>query len=387
MLNPVMMAVTAGTEEGVAIVRNDEPIPVPDQGQVLVRIIYAGQNPPDVYALDKQRSSAYFDPNFVLGSDLSGIVVESRSKDVPIGARICAWVPGGTSIHGSYAEYVVCDADMTICVPANMSLRLAAALPFSFFTALHGLQVGLGLEMDVMDKSSTPVLVWGAGTACGYYASQILHSAGYEVIAVAGSRSKNQLDSVGINNFFSRDNIDQVVNSITQRWPNLQFALDCHASQESLDACIRCIQPEESENDETKRYHIHALLPTQPSVTMPANLKVTFDLIHTMTGKPLPILSMVQPAHTADRLALDHKVAVQWSQYDKGLLYKSLQQDKIKTLPVTVWNEEKASIKQRLENIKNVLESIAKGTSLPNGKIVHHIQDVQQPIEHLLEGP
>ncbi|PWN37251.1 GroES-like protein [Meira miltonrushii] len=364
MLKSTMLAITAGKEDGIAIVRKDIPIPTPNSGQVLVRIIYAGQNPPDAYALDKQRSAAYFDPDFILGSDLSGIVVESKSDNVPIGARICAWVPGNTSVTGAYAEYVVCDAEMVICVPANLSLRLAAALPFSFFTALHGLQVGLGLQMDKMDTERTPVLIWGAGTACGYYASQLLHLAGYEVIAVAGQKSKYQLEAVGVNNFYPRDNLDQAIDK-------------------SLDACVRCMKTEASA-------HIHTLLPAQPSVTKLANLKITFDLVHTMTGKSLPILSMVQPAHTADHLALHHEIAVEWSKYDKGLLYKMLQKNQIKILPITVWREDalaNSNVKERIESIKEALEFVANGSAFPNGKIVHHIQDIQQRIEHLLGGP
>lgn len=378
-----MLAITAGKEEGVAIVRKDIPIPIPDQDQVLVRVIYAGQNPPDAYALDKQRSSAYLDPDFILGSDLSGLVVESKSENVPIGARVCAWVPGGTSVHGAYAEYVVCDAEMVICIPANLSLRSAAALPFSFFTALHGLQIGLGLQIDKADTKRTPVLVWGAGTSCGFYASQLLQLAGYKVIAVAGQKSKDQLEAVGVTNIYSRDHLDQAIRDITQRWPKLQYALDCHASQESLDACIRCIKTE-------GLAHIHALLPTQPSVSKPANLEITFDLIHTMTGKALPILSMVQPPHTAEQLALHHEVAVKWSQYDKGILYKMIQENRIKVLPADIWKEDavkNTNVEQRIGNIKESLELVARGSAIPNGKIVYHIQNIQQPIEHLFEGP
>lgn len=383
-----MMAITAAKDEGIALIRNDVPIPLPEQGQILLRIIYAGQNPPDVYALDKQRSSAYFDENFILGSDVSGIVIESKSQDVPIGAHVSAWIPGGTSSQGGYAEYVVCDATMVIRIPTYMSFRLAAALPFSFFTALHGLQIGLGLDMEPLtlqnisktQKVKTSILIWGAGTACGYYACQISQLAGYEVIAVAGNKSKEQLKEVGISHFFSRDDPNQISKEIKQRWPNLYYALDCHASQESLNACIQSLRAVETNFDvEAKQYRIHALLPTQSSLIIPSNLKITFDLIHTMTGKPLPILSMIQPTHRVEKLERDHQLAVEWSRFDQGFLSKLLEQHQIKPLPVTVWKEDMISnvgIRERFESIKGILESVANGASIPSGKLVHQIGDI-----------
>src|SRR5579872_6024220 len=99
------------------------PVPVPGQGEVLIRIAAAGVNRPDLL----QRKGMYPPPPGVTdipGLEVAGEVVHAGSgvTDPGIGARVCALVSGG-----GYAEYVSAPAVQCLPVPAALSMEEAAA--------------------------------------------------------------------------------------------------------------------------------------------------------------------------------------------------------------------------------------------------------------------
>jgi NADPH:quinone reductase len=106
------------------------PVPRPGEGDVLIRVAYAGVNRPDIL----QRSGSYPPPPGAsphLGLEVSGEIVEVGAK-VPqwrVGDRVCALCNGG-----GYAEYAVVPAGQVLPVPRGLSLLQAAALPETYFT-------------------------------------------------------------------------------------------------------------------------------------------------------------------------------------------------------------------------------------------------------------
>lgn len=365
-----MRALTIGPALGEALLRRDMAVPRPGPGQLLVKVLFAGQNTTDPYVLDATASSSYRHPSHILGNDFLGLVVDGSREGlerVPRSAKVCGWVMGDTSVDGSYADFLVCDADMVVRVPDDgyddMEL---AALPFCFSTALHALTTNLCLNVSPKQKMhGQPVLVWGAGTSCGAYAVQLLLLSGHEVLAVSGPDSEATLQRLGVNYIFPRSPIKETVENVRSQWPNLSHALDCFASSQSIDACIRCFGKDGGV--------LHALWPKDASVQQPANVAVSFDLVHCMHGKRVPILDMLQPAPSDAKLQRDRAMATQWFSYDRGALYRLLVEKRITLLPVTEWGVSPGSGSlQGLEGVQEALRMAAKGR-LPSGKIVHRI--------------
>ena len=106
------------------------PIPALDDHEVLVKVIAAGVNGPDLV----QRRGQYPPPegaSDLLGLEVSGEVVAVGTNQTlwAIGDKIC-----GLSNGGGYAEYVSIDAAHCLPIPSDISLTDAAGLPETYFT-------------------------------------------------------------------------------------------------------------------------------------------------------------------------------------------------------------------------------------------------------------
>src|SRR5262245_85948 len=106
------------------------PAPKPGRGEVLIRVMAAGVNRPDIM----QRLGRYPPPpgaSEIPGLEIAGRVVATaenvtslRSED-----RVCALVTGG-----GYAEYCVAPAPQCVPIPHGFDFIQAAAIPVTFFT-------------------------------------------------------------------------------------------------------------------------------------------------------------------------------------------------------------------------------------------------------------
>lgn len=158
----------------------DRPVPEPKNGQVILKIAYAGVNRPDAL----QRAGAYDPPPGA--SDLPGL--EAAGEVVAIGPgveglflgdQVCALLPGG-----GYAEYVATPAAHCLPVPAGMGMKEAACLPETFFTVWSNVFTRGGL------KAGERFLVHGGSSGIGTTAIQLAHAFGARVFTTAGSDEK-----------------------------------------------------------------------------------------------------------------------------------------------------------------------------------------------------
>jgi putative PIG3 family NAD(P)H quinone oxidoreductase len=159
------------------------PVPAAGPGEVLVRVIAAGVNGPDL----KQRAGAYPPPpgaSDLLGLEMSGEVVGigEGAERWKVGDRVCALTNGG-----SYAEYVAVPAGQCLPVPPGVEPLDAAGLCETFFTVWsnvwHGHDVPAGATM----------LVHGGGGGIGSTAVQLGHAFGLRVFTTAGSDASRKL--------------------------------------------------------------------------------------------------------------------------------------------------------------------------------------------------
>jgi len=100
----------------------DREIPTAGDGQVLIRVAYAGLNFTDVLARRGAPGYASAWP-FVPGMEVAGTVaaVGGGVDGIGLGERVVAFTPDG----GGFAEYVVADARLTARVPAGLDLATA----------------------------------------------------------------------------------------------------------------------------------------------------------------------------------------------------------------------------------------------------------------------
>lgn len=159
----------------------DVPDPAPGPEDLLVDVAHAGLNFIDTY----RRTGLYpVDLPHTPGSEGSGVVREVGGEVTgwSVGDRV-AWAAG----PASYAEQVVLPASVALPVPDGLALDVAAALPLQGMTA-HYLLDGAAR----VTEGSTVLLTAAAG-GVGLLATQLATARGGRVIALVGSKEKEEL--------------------------------------------------------------------------------------------------------------------------------------------------------------------------------------------------
>ncbi len=156
------------------------PLPVPRADEVLIRVLAAGVNRPDV----QQRLGLYPPPQGaspVLGLEVAGEVVATGAAvaQYRVGDRVCALTNGG-----GYAEYCTAPAAQALPWPRGFDALRAAALPETYFT------VWANLFMLGRLVAGESLLVHGGTSGIGVTALQLAKAFGATVYATAGSDEK-----------------------------------------------------------------------------------------------------------------------------------------------------------------------------------------------------
>lgn len=156
------------------------PVPCPGDGEVLIRVIAAGVNRPDV----AQRQGHYAAPPGA--SDIPGL--EVAGEIVALGAKV-----DGLAVHdrvtalltgGGYAGFAVATASLCLPIPGGLSMIEAAALPETVFTVWSNVFERAGC------KAGDTVLVHGGTSGIGTITIQLATALGSRVFATAGGPEK-----------------------------------------------------------------------------------------------------------------------------------------------------------------------------------------------------
>jgi NADPH:quinone reductase-like Zn-dependent oxidoreductase len=168
-------------------------VPMPGQGEVLVRVLASGINPLDTKIRLGQAAHAKTAPPAVLGIDMAGVVeaVGPGVDDFRQGDEVFGMTGGVGGIPGSLAEFAAVDGRLLAPKPRSLSMTQAAALPLAFITAWEAL-------VDRADVSNGQrVLVHGGAGGVGYVAIQLALSRGAEVFATGGPASQKAIVQAG----------------------------------------------------------------------------------------------------------------------------------------------------------------------------------------------
>jgi putative PIG3 family NAD(P)H quinone oxidoreductase len=162
------------------LVPQQQALPSPGEGEILVKVAAAGVNRPDVL----QRQGHYPPPKgatAIPGLEIAGEVAQ-------VGAGVTRWNTGdkvmALVVGGGYGEYCLAFASHALPVPNSLSMIEAAAIPETFFTVWHNV-----FERGKLTAGET-LLVHGGSSGIGTTAIQLGKAFGARVIVTAGTPQK-----------------------------------------------------------------------------------------------------------------------------------------------------------------------------------------------------
>ena len=179
---PSQMTVVAISKPGGpdVLVPETRAVPLPAANEILVKVMAAGVNRPDV----AQRSGAYPPPPGA--SDLPGLEIAGEVVALGEGARkhklgdvVMSLVAGG-----GYAEYCIAQDAQAMAIPASLSMLEAGATPETLMTVWHNVFERGGLQ------AGETILIHGGSSGIGTMAIQLAKAFGAKVIVTVGSQDK-----------------------------------------------------------------------------------------------------------------------------------------------------------------------------------------------------
>jgi NADPH:quinone reductase-like Zn-dependent oxidoreductase len=167
--------------------------PVPEAGQVLVRIKASSVNPLDTKIRAGAAEHARHPLSAILGLDMAGVVaaVGPGVTTFTTGDEVYGMTGGVGGLQGSLAEFAAVDADLLARKPANLSMRESAAIPLTFITAWEGLVDRAGV------RSGQTVLIHAGAGGVGHMAVQIAKANGAIVYATVSPEKKSIAEGFG----------------------------------------------------------------------------------------------------------------------------------------------------------------------------------------------
>jgi len=201
----------------VLVVR-DVDVPVPKEGEALVRVHAASINDWDFKMLERPALASRLmgslvravapgtpPPVTILGSDIAG-TVES------VGGRVTRFRPGdcvygdlsrfGFGGWGGFAEYVCAREDALAPKPARMTFEQAAALPQAGVLAMQGLLANGPL------RAGQKILINGAGGGVGTIGVQLAKVHDVEVTGVDRASKLEMMRSIGFDHVIDYEKED-----------------------------------------------------------------------------------------------------------------------------------------------------------------------------------
>jgi len=188
----------AGGVDAIQIV--ECPDPVPESGEICVRIHKAGVN----FAELMMRQGIYgsnpdfpFTPGYEAAGEVIGIGDGVKSHNV--GDRVLAMTG-----FGGYSEKVCLDARRVVPIPESVSFDQAAAIPVTYGTSFHML-----VHLGRIEEGDT-VLIHHAAGGVGTAVAQLCKAFGASlVIGTASTPKREFVESMGMR-FVDRENEDFV---------------------------------------------------------------------------------------------------------------------------------------------------------------------------------
>lgn len=214
----------------------DHPTPVPQPGQVLIKVEAAALNPLDLALITGAVKDMFpADHPLVIGMDAAGTVVE-------VGEGVSGYAPGDPVLAfvgqaGAVAQYTVASPGPLLARrPPGLDSAHAAGIPESGLTAVCLLRA-------VRLAAGESVLVIGATGGIGLYAVQLAHALGARVIATATADDEQYLRGLGAADTVDYKSADVVEEALRLAPGGVDVVVDLVNSGDSLTNTARAARP------------------------------------------------------------------------------------------------------------------------------------------------
>jgi NADPH:quinone reductase-like Zn-dependent oxidoreductase len=180
-------------------------MPVPEAGEVLIRVKAAAINPVDW----KIQAGGYGNVQLpaTIGRDMAGVIEA-------VGPGVTTWRVGdevyGVVDHGSFAHYTVAPAQVLGPKPASVDFVLAAAIPLAAMTAWQAV-----FDHGHLGRGQT-ILIHAAAGGVGSFAVQLAKWRGARVIGTASAEHLDYLRELGVDQAidYHATRFEDVVNGV-----------------------------------------------------------------------------------------------------------------------------------------------------------------------------
>ncbi|MCJ1240612.1 hypothetical protein MMC14_008616 [Varicellaria rhodocarpa] len=169
-----------------ALILEQRPLPVPEKGQVLIRVHAFGLNRAEMFTRQGHSPGVAF-PR-ILGIEAAGVVAAAPGGEFAEDTTVATVMGGmGRTFDGGYAEYTLVPASQVKAVHVDVGWEILGALPEMVQTVWGSLFGSLRLEKG--DR----LLVRGGSSSIGLAAAAIARHHGAFVVSTTRNESRKQL--------------------------------------------------------------------------------------------------------------------------------------------------------------------------------------------------
>jgi len=207
----------AGEDKKYTLDFEDIAISELPEGDVLVKIEYTGLNYKDALAITAKAPIIRSFP-MVLGIDLAGVVVDSKSDKFSVGETVLVNGFGLSETRwGGYSQYQSLPENMVTKCPGGLSSEQAMQIGTAGYTAALCV---LALLEHNLKAGEDQILVTGATGGVSSIAISLLSKLGFEVIGVTSRPEHSDfIKSLGAKDVISRDDMDTGGRALAkERW-------------------------------------------------------------------------------------------------------------------------------------------------------------------------
>lgn len=186
MMKAVYIQEYGGPEQ---LIQKEIPIPVPKNGEILIRVKAFGINRAEIY----MRKGVWGEVARVSGIECVGVVEFDPNGRLQKGSKVIALMGGmGRTRNGSYAEFTCVPEENVVSLATEMDWASMAAIPESYATAYSCLYENLNLQ-----KNQT-LLIRGGTSSLGQASINIAKNLGVRVLATTRNQERvNFLKELG----------------------------------------------------------------------------------------------------------------------------------------------------------------------------------------------
>ena len=197
-------------KKGTDLEMLDLPVPVPEDDEILVRIMAAAVNPLDNMIIRGEvKLIVPYKMPLIMGNEFSG-VVEKAGKRVTrfkAGDRVYGRMP--LKKIGAFAEYAAVKESALAHIPDNLSFEEAATVPLTALTAMQAFEI-----MQV--KPGESVFISGGTGSLGAMAIPVARSLGLHVYTNGSAENEERVRKLGAEKFidYKKENYVDVLSDV-----------------------------------------------------------------------------------------------------------------------------------------------------------------------------